>query len=85
MGMVTNEPATDEESPVTEYPPLTDFDRCDIDGDVAKAYVRVAKNGKELMFCSHHFSSHEPALLTDGWIVVSDRRSVLQARPGASA
>lgn len=46
---------------------LTKRDRCD--SCQARAYVRVTKEQLELMFCNHHFRSHEPKLITDQWII----------------
>lgn len=40
--------------------PLTGLDRCDSCG--AQAYVRVALNDSELLFCGHHARKHEAKL-----------------------
>ena len=46
---------------------LSKRDRCD--QCQARAYVRVTKNQLELMFCNHHFRSHEPAIIADEWLI----------------
>ena len=61
-------------------PVLTASNRCDKCS--ARAYVRVEvlvpDKGKdcELLFCGHHFSIHEPALLYSG-ARVDDQRQLL--------
>lgn len=63
------------------YTPLIAINRCDRCN--AQAYVRVAvlvpDKGKdcELLFCSHHFNIHQPALLYKGAKVPQDQRHEL--------
>lgn len=73
-----------------QFPELTMLDTCDpcgyTDGvAVARAYVRVVKDGKDLLFCGHHFVKHGGDLLAGGWTVHEDRREQLDVKPGASA
>jgi hypothetical protein len=62
-------------------PVLTALDRCDICG--AQAYVRVTvlvpdkSKNCELLFCSHHYNIHQPALIYSGAQVRQDQRDEL--------
>ena len=42
-------------------------DRCDRCG--VAAIVRAKKSASELLFCGHHGTKHEDALITDGWFI----------------
>jgi hypothetical protein len=63
------------------YTPLIAINRCDECS--SQAYVRVTilvpDKGKdcELLFCSHHFSIYQPALLYNGAKVRQDQRDQL--------
>jgi len=63
------------------YTPLIAINRCDECS--AQAYVRVTvlvpDKGKdcELLFCAHHFSIRQPALIYSGAIVRQDQRDEL--------
>ncbi len=63
--------------------PLRTADRCDYDCP-AQAMVRVVKDNELILdFCGHHFSSHEPKLLGEGFAVVEDVRFTLVAKETA--
>ena len=62
------------------HPRLTVRDTCDADLARVPAYVRVAKGGRTLDFCKHHFESNEADLLAAGWTVTDDRRASLDRR-----
>lgn len=47
----------------------------------AQALVRVAKDGKDLLFDGHAYAEHEAALLVDGWQVVEDIREAVLNPP----
>ncbi len=49
---------------------LTAQDRCDRCGAQARHLAR--KGELEILFCNHHKVEHDPALATDGWIIISD-------------
>lgn len=61
-------------------PRLTGRDTCDADLAQVPAYVRVAKDGRTLDFCKHHFESNEAGLFAAGWTVTDDRRASLDGR-----
>ena len=62
-------------------PVLTALNRCDECS--AQAYVRVTilvpDKGKvcELLFCAHHFSIRQPALIYSGAVIRQDQRDEL--------
>ena len=60
-------------------------DRCD--GCQAQAYVVVCKPGvgAPLKFCGHHFARNEKKLLEAEFVVLSDERERINARPSPSA
>lgn len=66
------------------FPALRAVDDCDLEC-LASAQVRVAKDGRDLVFCMHHYQEHEPALATGGWAIVEDNREKLRGGPGFSA
>lgn len=58
----------------TTTPELTRQDRCDRCG--AQAYVRAtlpSTNGTALLFCGHHFRTHELALVSAGAEIHDER------------
>jgi hypothetical protein len=63
------------------YTPLIAINRCDICG--SQAYVRVTvlvpdkSRDCELLFCSHHYNIHQPALIYNGAKVRQDQRDQL--------
>jgi hypothetical protein len=65
------------------WPELTAHDTCDTCG--YRAYVRVAKDDLELVFCSHHYSILQVILMLQGFALVTDQRAELTQKPGASA
>jgi hypothetical protein len=74
-----------------EFPALTGNDYCDHCGysdngsGIAQAVVRVVKDGRSFLFCSHHFNIHEPKLFGEGWSTFEDKRAQLTVKPGVSA
>lgn len=57
------------------HPAITHADRSDAHASGAvQALVRVAKDGRDLLFDGHAFVQHEPALIASGWSVVEDAR-----------
>lgn len=60
-------------------------DRCD--HCKAQAFVRVVKPGvgAPLDFCGHHYRSNEQALANQGFIVLTDERATINAKPSPSA
>lgn len=68
-------------TPVAIPDTLSFTDRCDLCS--AQAYVLVSVPvsalGKDcnLLFCSHHFSYHQPALISQGVQVLIDNRDQL--------
>lgn len=53
------------------------LDRCDGCGS-SRAYVRVSKNNKDLLFCKHHYTKFQVALLEDEW-QIQDRTDILDS------
>ena len=53
--------------------PLTALDRCDV--CPAAARVRVTVKSGDLVFCGHHFTKHEVALVAQG-ALVDDQRNL---------
>ena len=66
-----------------DFAPLTSYDTCDNCGQ--RAYVRVAKDDLELLFCSHHYGDLQVALMVQSFALVTDQRAELYHKPGASA
>lgn len=64
------------ETKVDEFKP-TRLDRCDACAS-SRAYVRVVKNSKDLLFCLHHFSKFEPSLIANEWTIQS-RKDIFDA------
>jgi hypothetical protein len=58
-------------------------DRCDT--CQAQAFVRVAKGPCDLLFCAHHFTKSELALLAQGFQVTEDERESVNPKPSLSA
>jgi len=56
---------------------MTDFnrleDRCDRCG--SQALYIAEKGGRRLMFCWHHGSKHEAALVASGWAIAKDEET----------
>lgn len=64
---------------------LTLHDLCDgNESGVESALVRVAKYGRVIDFCGHHFESHELALMLEGWAVTDDIRPNPELRKRAA-
>jgi hypothetical protein len=64
------------------FPPLTTADRSDAyESTAVQALVRVVKNSRDLLFDSHSFNKHEPALIANGWQVVEDVREAVLNPP----
>lgn len=71
------------------FAPLVTQDRCDRCG--AQAFVRVVKPGTtadpgvflphDLVFCGHHYGRHELALMQQGFVLMSDQRAEINAKP----
>jgi hypothetical protein len=60
-------------------------DRCDACG--AQAFVLLFDPNtqeEKLMFCGHHYTKHEPELLSTGWAVQNDMR-LINEKPSQSA
>ena len=78
--MITAEHST----PLTS---LTLRDGCDRCGPHVRAYVRVhLSERRSLDMCHHHFTEHEPALMSSGLVIaIEDNRDELLNRPGYSA
>ncbi|GGL47082.1 DUF7455 domain-containing protein [Planomonospora parontospora] len=70
---------------IPQTDPLQIADRCDQCG--AQAFVRVVfRRNKDLLFCGHHYSKHEPALMTSyPYAVVYDERRRINQKPSLSA
>jgi hypothetical protein len=74
------------------FAPLVLQDRCDRCG--AQAFVRVARKAflqpgmfdpNDLIFCGHHYGRHELELMQQGFVLMSDQRAEINAKPGGSA
>lgn len=92
---------TDTLTKPVQLPKLTIWDRCDTKGVrhitaashhlsypscQERAYVLVMfENGFDLAFCKHHYEVQELALMQSGALVVDDKRSDLEVKPGLSA
>jgi hypothetical protein len=59
--------------------PLTKADRCDRCG--AEGHVRLVKDGLDLVFCAHHYRTHDIALSFAGFLINDDTRDTLTTRP----
>lgn len=69
LGSFTMTVATDTLTPPVRS--LNAQDRCDRCG--ARAYILMQMpSGFDLMFCNHHGSSHSPALMAQGAVVLVD-------------
>jgi hypothetical protein len=71
---------------VTETPTrqLTITDRCDRCS--AQAYAKTrSPEGRELLWCGHHFKFHEAALAEKAHVVEADERELINAMPVPSA
>jgi hypothetical protein len=64
-------------STLTEAATLTAEDRCDRCG--AQAWIKVGKSEQELIFCAHHYTTHEYELATSEWVVIIDARDRMPA------
>lgn len=66
--------------------PLVLADRCDRCGESSQAFVRAYKTSpyREILFCGHHASRHEPELIANGW-QIQDERSKINAKPMSGA
>jgi hypothetical protein len=63
---------------------LAKGDRCDSCG--AQAFVQATMpSGHELLFCGHHYTKNEDALVTQGATVTVDERDTINTRPSVSA
>jgi len=63
---------------------LTTTDRCDRCG--AQAYAKTrSTEGRELLWCGHHFTFHEAALADKAHVVEADEREFINAMPVPSA
>jgi hypothetical protein len=62
-----------------EVIPLTKADRCDRCG--AEGHVRLVKDGRDLVFCAHHYRKHDLALAFAGFLINADTRAALTTRP----
>lgn len=51
---------------------LTALDRCDRCG--AQAFVMTRLNGRDLLWCAHHFKDHAAKLALAGALIVADDR-----------
>lgn len=71
------------EAPVVEHPSLTAHDRCDRCG--AQAYVRWVKAAQDIVTCNHHSNKFEASLIAQGFDLVQDNRSLINAKPSPSA
>jgi hypothetical protein len=64
------------------WPSLVTADRSDAySSGAVQALVRMAKDGRDLLFDSHSYAKHEAALLVDGWEVVEDIREAVLNPP----
>lgn len=54
---------------------FTAYDRCD--GCGAQALIGVAKHGRRLLFCGHHYAKHNTLLHAQGWALEQDERAKL--------
>ena len=53
---------------------------------ISRAYVRVTMpDGKDMLFCGHHYATYELALTAVGATLTEDRRAELTVKPGYSA
>lgn len=77
--------AVDRETTTTgqnPFAPLNAQDRSDAySSGAVQALVRVAKDGKDLLFDGHSYVKHEPALIASGWAVVEDVREAVLNPP----
>ena len=62
---------------------LTAFDRCDRCN--AQAKYRTWRKGRDLLFCGHHYSKHELALLAAGFSTDSTDESAVLAEMEAQS
>jgi hypothetical protein len=64
---------------------LTLHDLCDSTASgVESALVRLARDGKVIDFCGHHFEEHELVLTLEGWVVTHDIRPNPEQRKRAA-
>lgn len=75
--------ATAAPEAIVEHPSLTAHDRCDRCG--AQAYVRWGKGTQDIVTCNHHSNKFEATLITQGFDIVQDNRSLINAKPSPSA
>lgn len=71
------------EETLVEYPSLTAHDRCDRCG--AQAYVRWGKGAQDIVTCNHHSNKFEATLITQGFDLVQDNRSLINAKSAPPA
>ena len=68
---------------ISGFPALSTLDRCDRCGVQAFVASHLPSHHR-LLFCGHHFSRHEPVLLSQGW-AIQDERKKINVTPSISA